>query len=79
MKKVEDEIHRLETRDGEIDGLLCDESVFSDVAKLMELNREKRISQGNLRLCMKSGRSWLNKQQSLISAESQVRCCLRRV
>ena len=42
LKKVEDEIHRLETRDGEIDGLLCDESVFSDVAKLMELNKEKR-------------------------------------
>lgn len=35
LKKVEDEIHRLETRDGEIDGLLCDESVFSDVAKLL--------------------------------------------
>ena len=36
------------TRDGEIDGLLCDESVFSDVAKLMELNKEKEEIAGKL-------------------------------
>ena len=48
LKKVEDEIHRLETRDGEIDELLCDESVFSDVAKLMELNKEKEEIAGKL-------------------------------
>ena len=48
LKKVEDEIHRLETRDGEIDGLLCDERVFSDVAKLMELNKEKEEIAGKL-------------------------------
>jgi len=41
LKKTEDEIHALETRDGEIDALLCEESVFTDVAKLMELNKEK--------------------------------------
>ncbi len=41
LKKVEAEIHDLETRDGEIDVLLCDESVFTDVARLMELNKEK--------------------------------------
>ena len=41
LKKVEAEIHDLETRDGEIDALLCDESVFTDVARLMELNKEK--------------------------------------
>lgn len=41
LKKIEDEIHSLETRDNEIDGLLCEESVFTDVAKLMELNKEK--------------------------------------
>lgn len=41
LKKAEDEIHSLETRDQEIDGLLCLEKVFSDVPKLMELNREK--------------------------------------
>ena len=38
---MEAEIHDLETRDGEIDALLCDESVFTDVARLMELNKEK--------------------------------------
>ena len=48
LKKVEDEIHKLETRDGEIDGLLCDESVFSDVANLMELNKEKEEIAGKL-------------------------------
>ena len=41
LKKVEAEIHDLETRDGENDALLCDESVFTDVARLMELNKEK--------------------------------------
>ena len=41
LKKVEEEIHTLETRDGEIDGLLCKEEIFTDVAKLMELNKEK--------------------------------------
>ena len=41
LKRVEEEIHRLETRDQEIDRLLCEESVFSDVPKLMELNSEK--------------------------------------
>ena len=28
-------------RDQEIDALLCDETVFSDVPRLMELNKEK--------------------------------------
>ena len=46
--QLRDEIHKLETRDGEIDGLLCDESVFSDVAKLMELNKEKEEIAGKL-------------------------------
>lgn len=41
LKKTEDEIHALETREQEIDGLLCLEEVFSDVPKLMELNKEK--------------------------------------
>lgn len=41
LKKTEEEIHTLETRDQEIDGLLCLEEVFSDVARLMELNQEK--------------------------------------
>ena len=41
LKKTEEEIHALETRDQEIDGLLCLEEIFSDVSKLMELNQEK--------------------------------------
>ena len=41
LKKAEEEIHRLETRDQEIDGLLCKEEVFSNVQKLIELNKEK--------------------------------------
>ncbi len=42
LKKTEDEISSLEERDREIDTLLCDESVYSDVEKLMELNSEKQ-------------------------------------
>nr|WP_314459385.1 ABC-F family ATP-binding cassette domain-containing protein [uncultured Clostridium sp.] len=41
LKKTEEEIHRLETRDGEIDELLVKEEIFTDVPKLMELNQEK--------------------------------------
>lgn len=41
LKKTEDEIHKLETRDGEIDELLGKEEIFTDVPKLMELNKEK--------------------------------------
>lgn len=48
LKKTEDAIHQLETRDGEIDALLCQEDVFSDVAKLMELNAEKQSIAGQL-------------------------------
>ena len=48
LKKVEEEIHRLETRDHEIDALLEKEEVFSDVKKLMELNQEKEELAGRL-------------------------------
>ena len=41
LKKVEDEIHRLETRDSEIDGLLTMEEIYTNVEKLVELNKEK--------------------------------------
>jgi len=41
LKKTEEEIHRLETRDGEIDELLVREEIFTDVPKLLELNQEK--------------------------------------
>ena len=41
LKKVEEEIHSLETRDKEIDALLCKEDVFTDVSRLVKLNKEK--------------------------------------
>ncbi|MBE5984246.1 MAG: ABC-F family ATP-binding cassette domain-containing protein, partial [Paenibacillaceae bacterium] len=43
LKKTEEEIHKLETRDGEIDELLVKEEIFTDVPKLMELNQEKEM------------------------------------
>ena len=48
MKKTEDEIHRLETRDSDIDGLLTQEEVFTDVSRLLELNKEKEEIQTRL-------------------------------
>ena len=41
LKKTEDQIQKLEARDQEIDDLMCLESVYTDVAKCMELNKEK--------------------------------------
>lgn len=48
LKKTEDEIHRLETRDSDIDGLLTQEEVFTDVSRLLELNKEKEEIQTRL-------------------------------
>ena len=48
LKKVEDKIHELETRDGEIDELLSQEEVYTDVSRLMELNKEKESIQEEL-------------------------------
>lgn len=46
LKRTEEEIQKLEERDGEIDVLLASEKVYSDVAKCVELNNEKfEISQ----------------------------------
>ena len=42
LKKIEDAIHQLETRDGEIDDLLTQEDVYTDTARLVELNNEKQ-------------------------------------
>ena len=42
LKKCEDEISTLETRNEEIDELLTKEEIFTDVPKLMELNNEKK-------------------------------------
>lgn len=48
LKKTEDEIHKLETRDGEIDEMLGKEEIFTDVPKLIELNKEKEAIAGKL-------------------------------
>lgn len=48
LKKTEDEIHKLETRDAEIDALLLDETVYTNVEKLVELNQEKENLQSRL-------------------------------
>ena len=50
LKKVEDKIHDLETRDGEIDELLSQEDVYTDVSRLMELNKEKESIQKELEI-----------------------------
>lgn len=50
LKKTEEEIHRLETIDQEIDALLREEDVFSDVQKLIELNGEKETIAKQLEL-----------------------------
>ncbi|MFI3209019.1 MAG: ABC-F family ATP-binding cassette domain-containing protein [Eubacteriales bacterium] len=41
LKKTEDEIHLLETRDSEIDHLLQQTEIFTDVEKCMQLTNEK--------------------------------------
>ena len=41
LKKTEDQIQKLECRNQEIDEQMCLESVYTDVAKCMELSREK--------------------------------------
>lgn len=48
LKKTEDEIHLLETRDTEIDDLLLLEEVFTDVERLVALNQEKSDLQTRL-------------------------------
>ena len=41
LKKTEDQIQKLEARNQEIDDQMCLESVYTNVAKCMELNKEK--------------------------------------
>ena len=41
LKKTEDAIASLESRNAEIDELLSKEEIYTDVSKLMELNKEK--------------------------------------
>ncbi|MCI8742646.1 MAG: ABC-F family ATP-binding cassette domain-containing protein [Lachnospiraceae bacterium] len=48
LKKVEDQIHSLETRDSQIDALLLQEDIYTNVEKLVELNKEKESIQNQL-------------------------------
>lgn len=48
LKKAEDEIHRLEVRNEEIDLLLAKEEIYTNVSKLMELNKEKNEIENKL-------------------------------
>ncbi len=48
LKKTEDEIHKLETRNEEIDNLLTQEEIFTNVSRLMELNAEKKALEKRL-------------------------------
>lgn len=48
LKKCENEITKLETRNEEIDELLAQEDIYTNVAKLMELNNEKKALEERL-------------------------------
>lgn len=48
LKKTEEEISRLEARIDEIDNLLTKEDIYTDVAKLMELNKERKEIESRL-------------------------------
>jgi ATP-binding cassette subfamily F protein 3 len=48
LKRTEDQIHLLETRDSEIGTLLQQEDIYTDMTKLMELNQEKQDIQNQL-------------------------------
>ncbi len=48
LKRTEEKIHVLETRDSEISQLLQQEEIYTDVARLMELNEEKASLENDL-------------------------------
>ena len=48
LKKTEDEIAALETRDGELDDLLTKEEIYVDHQKVREINEEKETIAGRL-------------------------------
>ena len=52
LKKVEAEVEKLEARDAELDEILTDEAVYSDPAKLTELNKEKTEITARLEVLM---------------------------
>ncbi|ROR30539.1 ATP-binding cassette subfamily F protein 3 [Mobilisporobacter senegalensis] len=48
LKRTEEEIHKLEMRNEEIDELLTHEDIYTNVSKLMELNNEKKSIESKL-------------------------------
>ncbi len=48
LGKIEEKIHKFETRNKEIDTLLMKEEIFTDVPKLLELNNEKKSIEKHL-------------------------------
>lgn len=48
LKKTEEQIHQLETRNGEINALLTQEEIYTNVSRLLELNQEKEELEGKL-------------------------------
>lgn len=60
IKKCEDSIHKLETRNDEIDALLAKEEIYTNVSKLMELNKEKKEIEEQLEQLMESWEALLS-------------------
>lgn len=54
LKKVEDLIQTLEIRSAEIDEALADEAIYTNVSKLMELNKEKESIEEQLMEAMET-------------------------
>lgn len=52
LKKIEDEISQLETRNDEIDILLTKEEIYTDVERLIELNNEKKELEARLEVLL---------------------------
>lgn len=59
IKRVEDLIHQLESRSAEIDELLAKEEIYTDVPKLLELNKEKESVEEQLMEAMERWESLL--------------------
>ena len=52
LRKIEDEISQLETRNDEIDILLTKEEIYTDVERLIELNNEKKELEARLEVLL---------------------------
>lgn len=63
IKKCEDQIHGLETRNAEIDELLTKEEIYTDVPRLMELNNEKKELEEQLETLMEQWEALLEEAE----------------